>query len=120
VLRGGAFKPRSSPYSFQGLGVDALKLLREAGDRFKLLRLAAPFALLALLLASASVGEPIYRAALVLQFAFYGLGLLAMAPLKLGPLARIADAAFTFVVLNTAAVVAFGNFVAGRKVAWSR
>jgi len=86
----------------------------------KLLRLAAPFALLALLLASASVGEPIYRAALVLQFAFYGLGLLAMAPLKLGPLARIADAAFTFVVLNTAAVVAFGNFVAGRKVAWSR
>ena len=37
VLRGGAFKPRSSPYSFQGLGVDALKLLREAGDQFKLL-----------------------------------------------------------------------------------
>src|ERR1017187_4804577 len=37
VLRGGAFKPRSSPYSFQGLGVDGLKLLREAGDRFKLL-----------------------------------------------------------------------------------
>ncbi|HEY6447535.1 MAG TPA: 3-deoxy-7-phosphoheptulonate synthase [Acidobacteriaceae bacterium] len=31
-LRGGAFKPRSSPYSFQGLGIDALKLLREAGD----------------------------------------------------------------------------------------
>jgi 3-deoxy-7-phosphoheptulonate synthase len=37
ALRGGAFKPRSSPYSFQGMGVDALKLLREAGDRFKLL-----------------------------------------------------------------------------------
>jgi len=36
-LRGGAFKPRSSPYSFQGMGVDGLKLLREAGDRFKLL-----------------------------------------------------------------------------------
>ena len=32
VLRGGAFKPRSSPYSFQGLGIDALKLLRQAGD----------------------------------------------------------------------------------------
>ena len=29
VLRGGAFKPRTSPYSFQGLGVDALKLLAE-------------------------------------------------------------------------------------------
>jgi 3-deoxy-7-phosphoheptulonate synthase len=37
ALRGGAFKPRSSPYSFQGLGLDALKLLREAGDKYKLL-----------------------------------------------------------------------------------
>ncbi|MDP2328153.1 MAG: 3-deoxy-7-phosphoheptulonate synthase [Dehalococcoidia bacterium] len=34
VLRGGAFKPRSSPYSFQGLGVPGLKLLRQAGDEF--------------------------------------------------------------------------------------
>jgi len=37
VLRGGAFKPRSSPYSFQGMGEDGLKLLREAGDKFALL-----------------------------------------------------------------------------------
>jgi 3-deoxy-7-phosphoheptulonate synthase len=37
ILRGGAFKPRSSPYSFQGHGGEALKLLREAGERFKLL-----------------------------------------------------------------------------------
>jgi 3-deoxy-7-phosphoheptulonate synthase len=37
VLRGGAFKPRSSPYSFQGLGNEALELLREAGDKFRLL-----------------------------------------------------------------------------------
>jgi 3-deoxy-7-phosphoheptulonate synthase len=37
VLRGGAFKPRSSPYSFQGLGIEGLKLLREAGERFGLL-----------------------------------------------------------------------------------
>ena len=37
VLRGGAFKPRSSPYSFQGMGEAGLKLLREAGDRFNLL-----------------------------------------------------------------------------------
>lgn len=36
-LRGGAFKPRSSPYSFQGLGEDALKLMREAADQFGLL-----------------------------------------------------------------------------------
>src|SRR6202453_2483045 len=31
-LRGGAFKPRSSPYSFQGMGLDGLKLLREVSD----------------------------------------------------------------------------------------
>jgi 3-deoxy-7-phosphoheptulonate synthase len=37
ALRGGAFKPRTSPYSFQGLGTEALKLLREAGDKFNLL-----------------------------------------------------------------------------------
>src|SRR5438874_6537845 len=30
ALRGGAFKPRSSPYSFQGMGLEPLKLLREA------------------------------------------------------------------------------------------
>ncbi|MFP4501776.1 MAG: 3-deoxy-7-phosphoheptulonate synthase [Candidatus Hydrogenedentota bacterium] len=33
VLRGGAFKPRTSPYSFQGLEEEGLKYLREAGDR---------------------------------------------------------------------------------------
>jgi len=37
ALRGGAFKPRSSPYSFQGMGLEGLKILREAGDRFNLL-----------------------------------------------------------------------------------
>src|SRR4029079_17596505 len=33
VLRGGAFKPRSSPYSFQGLGEEGLRLLKSAADR---------------------------------------------------------------------------------------
>jgi 3-deoxy-7-phosphoheptulonate synthase len=37
ILRGGAFKPRTSPYSFQGLGEEGLKLLREAADRYGLL-----------------------------------------------------------------------------------
>ena len=36
-LRGGAFKPRSSPYSFQGMGLEGLKLLREVGDTTGLL-----------------------------------------------------------------------------------
>jgi 3-deoxy-7-phosphoheptulonate synthase len=33
LFRGGAFKPRTSPYAFQGMGVDGLKLLREVGDQ---------------------------------------------------------------------------------------
>lgn len=36
ILRGGAFKPRTSPYSFQGLGEEGLKYLREAGDMFEM------------------------------------------------------------------------------------
>jgi 3-deoxy-7-phosphoheptulonate synthase len=35
-LRGGAFKPRSSPYSFQGLGIPGLELMREAADKHRL------------------------------------------------------------------------------------
>ncbi len=37
VIRGGAFKPRSSPYSFQGLGEEGLDLMRRAADRRNLL-----------------------------------------------------------------------------------
>jgi 3-deoxy-7-phosphoheptulonate synthase len=37
VLRGGAFKPRTSPYTFQGLGVEGLRILREAADEHGLL-----------------------------------------------------------------------------------
>ncbi|WP_456399019.1 bifunctional 3-deoxy-7-phosphoheptulonate synthase/chorismate mutase [Mesoaciditoga sp.] len=34
ILRGGAFKPRTSPYSFQGLGLEGLKILRKVGDKY--------------------------------------------------------------------------------------
>jgi len=37
IIRGGAFKPRSSPYSFQGLGEEGLRILRKAADRHGLL-----------------------------------------------------------------------------------
>jgi len=36
ILRGGAFKPRTSPYAFQGLGLKGLELLREAREEFNL------------------------------------------------------------------------------------
>jgi cellulose synthase/poly-beta-1,6-N-acetylglucosamine synthase-like glycosyltransferase len=86
----------------------------------KLMRLVVPFALTATLVASMVLNPPIYRLALVLQLAFYALSFLVVAQMKGGMLARLADAAFTFVVLNTAAVVAFINFVTGRKAAWNR
>ena len=37
ILRGGAYKPRTSPYSFQGMGVEGLKLLRAAADEYGLM-----------------------------------------------------------------------------------
>lgn len=36
VIRGGAFKPRTSPYSFQGLGEEGLKILRRVADKYNL------------------------------------------------------------------------------------
>ncbi len=86
----------------------------------KLLRLVVPFALAAVLVATISVSGFVYRIALILQLLFYGLSVLALLRLNWGPLGRLADASLTFVLLNTAAAVAFANFVTGRKPAWGR
>ncbi len=87
----------------------------------KLLRLAVPFELAVMLLASSVVSTPLFRTALGLQLAFYGLALAALLRRpRLGLIARVGDAAATFLLLNTAAIVAFANFVTGRKTAWSR
>ena len=87
----------------------------------KLLRLAVPFALAVLLAASFAISAPFYRVVLILQLVFYSLSVLALSRLvKGGILARVADAAGTFVLLNGAAVVALANFVGGRRAAWNR
>lgn len=86
----------------------------------KLSRLIVPFALLGFLIASLFLPGSLYRAALVAQLAFYALSLVALGGMKIGPLSRIADPARTFVVLNSAAMVAFVNFVTGRKAVWVR
>jgi cellulose synthase/poly-beta-1,6-N-acetylglucosamine synthase-like glycosyltransferase len=86
----------------------------------KLLRLLVPFALAAALLGSAFAAGAFYRALFALQAGFYALSTLTLLHLNRGPLARVADAAYTFVVLNTAAAVAFVNFVTGRKAVWLR
>jgi biofilm PGA synthesis N-glycosyltransferase PgaC len=86
----------------------------------KLLRLLMPFALTVALITPAFLPQPIYRVALVMQLFFYGLSLLARLHLARGILGRIADAAHTFVFLNVAALVAFMNFITGRKVVWGQ
>lgn len=86
----------------------------------KLVRLLVPFALLATLVISFFLPGMLYRILLLLQLMFYALSLLSPARLKLGALARLADAAFTVVVLNTAAAVAFLKFISGRKAVWGR
>jgi len=86
----------------------------------KLLRLFAPFALVVALLSAFFLRGPVYKLALAAQIVFYALGVLGMVPLKKGPLTRMTDAAFTFVMLNTAALLAFANFVTGRKAVWVR
>jgi len=89
----------------------------------KLLRLAVPLALAALLIASLALAlsGPFYRAVLILELVFYALSALALGRLlKRGVLARIADAAGAFVLLNGAAAVALVNFIAGRRAAWTR
>lgn len=40
ILRGGAFKPRTSPYDFQGLGLDGLKMLKEVADEFDMITIS--------------------------------------------------------------------------------
>jgi poly-beta-1,6-N-acetyl-D-glucosamine synthase len=119
-----ARKVRTLSGNYQLLQLAPWLLTRDNPLRFefvshKLLRLAAPFALVMLLVSSFVVQQPLYRFAFWLQAAFYALSILAVR-LTRGPVARVADAALTFVTLNTAAVVAFANFLTGRKAVWSR
>jgi poly-beta-1,6-N-acetyl-D-glucosamine synthase len=86
----------------------------------KLLRLAVPFALFAAMASSFFLPALFYRIALASQLTFYGLSVWGIFRPKYNPLARASDAAFTFVLLNVAALVAFANFVTGRRPAWSR
>ncbi|HVN19456.1 MAG TPA: glycosyltransferase family 2 protein [Dongiaceae bacterium] len=120
-----ARKVRTLSGNYQLVQVAPWLLTSENPARFqfishKLMRLVSPFALSAVFISSLLLTHPVYRFALVLQIFLYGLSLMPFTPLALGPLTRVADAALTFVLLNTAALVAFANFVTGRKVAWTR
>lgn len=119
-----ARKVRTLGGNYQLLQLAPWLLGRENPLRFefvshKLLRLIVPFLLIGALVSSLALQPVFYRAALLLQAIFYGLGVLAMMKIAAGPLARMADAARTFMVLNAAAAVAFWKFVSGRKVKWA-
>ena len=86
----------------------------------KLLRLAVPWLLLAVLLASVALQEPLYRIALAVQVLFYGLAVLVLG-VGHGLRSRVATAAAGFVVLNAAAWLAFWVWICGRTGgAWKK
>lgn len=117
-------KVRTLSGNYQLVQLAPWLLRRENPIRFefvshKLLRLAVPVALAALLLVAPLLKSPFYKVIFLAQVIFYALSLISLARLaKRGILARAADAAGTFVLLNTAALVALANFVSGKRAAW--
>lgn len=85
----------------------------------KLLRLFVPLALAGLLVSTALLPGSFYRALLLLQVAFYGLGVLAMLWPD-NPAGRIGSTVVTFLVLNAAAVMAMFHFLTRKKEVWVR
>jgi cellulose synthase/poly-beta-1,6-N-acetylglucosamine synthase-like glycosyltransferase len=86
----------------------------------KLLRLLVPFSLVGLLLSAVWLRKDIYGLALVLQVVFYSLAALSLFRAKVGIISRLSDISLTFIVLNTAAAVAFVYFITGRKAVWAQ
>jgi biofilm PGA synthesis N-glycosyltransferase PgaC len=84
----------------------------------KLVRLAVPFALIAMILSSALLPGLVYRLPLVAAIGIVALGALAYVRVPLGFVSRITDLALAFVLLNTAAIVAFFYFSVGKKQVW--
>jgi len=118
-------KVRTLTGNYQLLQLAPWLLRRENPLRFdfishKLTRLVVPFALAAALIGSGLSAGLLYRTAFWLQLGFYAVSLLGFARLTLGPVSRLADGAHTFVVLNVAAMVAFGNWLTGHTAVWGK
>ena len=116
-------KVRTLTGNYQLLQLAPWLLRKENPLRFefishKLIRLVVPFALVVALAASGFLPGPFYRVAFWIQLGFYGLSVLGWTRWNLGLVSRLSDAAYTFVALNAAALVAFANFVTGRKTIW--
>ena len=118
-------KVRTLTGNYQLLQLAPWLLTRENPIRFefishKLLRLCVPFALAGARIGSLLIAHPYYRAIAVAQLVLYSLALIALirpAPRMLG---RLGNLVFSFLMLNTAAVVALVNFLTGKKEVWVR
>ena len=86
----------------------------------KLLRLLVPFALLGMLGASLAAFGVFYKVVFAVQAGFYAMALLGLAKAGGGALRRLGEASLAFVLLNTAAAVAFLYFITGKRQVWVR
>jgi cellulose synthase/poly-beta-1,6-N-acetylglucosamine synthase-like glycosyltransferase len=86
----------------------------------KLLRLAVPFALITMIVASAFLHGFVYRLPLAAATGVCCLGALAFVPVPTGITSRLSHLSLAFVLLNSAAVVAFWYFATGRRQVWVR
>ena len=84
----------------------------------KLCRLAVPFAIIGMIAASGFLSGLIYRLPLVAAICVDTLGALALARGPRGVTSRLTDLALAFLLLNTAAIVAFFYFAVGKKQVW--
>jgi hypothetical protein len=84
----------------------------------KVCRLAVPFALIGTILSSAFLSGVVYRLPLIAAIGVGTLGALASVRAPLGVVSRLTDLALAFVLLNTAAIVAFFYFAIGKKEVW--
>ena len=84
----------------------------------KLCRLAVPFALIGVILSSVFLSGFFYRLPLAAAIGVATLGALAFVRVPLGIVSRLTHLALAFVLLNTAAIVAFFYFAAGKKQVW--
>jgi biofilm PGA synthesis N-glycosyltransferase PgaC len=86
----------------------------------KLLRLLVPFALVGVLASTFWLRQGMYGLILVLQIVLYALAILTILRAKTSFLPRLSSISLAFLVLNTAAAVAFVYFITGRKDLWAR
>jgi poly-beta-1,6-N-acetyl-D-glucosamine synthase len=86
----------------------------------KLLRLLVPFALMGVLMSAFWLRHGVYELVLVLQIILYVLAVLAGLRTKIGFLSRVSRISLAFLMMNTAAALAFVYFISGKRGIWAR